>query len=173
MHLSRRFAAIVLTLGLSASLVGCGFHLRGSQIANLPEQYRVIDFDLSPEAQVLRQPLTIYLANFGATIDSAQPNVRLKIDNYELRRQLFSGKLTEVQLRLSASFSLYDSRGEMLTEPRTMIAQRSYQYDIASVNTERQEEKFLIQVMQEDLAQQIARQLHANRLPKPELDQAP
>ena len=27
MHLAQRFAAIVLTLGLSAGLVGCGFHL--------------------------------------------------------------------------------------------------------------------------------------------------
>lgn len=28
MHLVQRVAAIVLTLGLSASLVGCGFHLK-------------------------------------------------------------------------------------------------------------------------------------------------
>jgi outer membrane lipopolysaccharide assembly protein LptE/RlpB len=28
MHLAQRLAAIVLTLGLSAGLVGCGFHLK-------------------------------------------------------------------------------------------------------------------------------------------------
>ena len=28
MHLAQRLAAVVLTLGLSAGLVGCGFHLK-------------------------------------------------------------------------------------------------------------------------------------------------
>lgn len=30
MHLAQRLAAVVLTLGLSAGLVGCGFHLKGT-----------------------------------------------------------------------------------------------------------------------------------------------
>ena len=30
MHLGKRLAAIVLTCGLSAGLVGCGFHLKGT-----------------------------------------------------------------------------------------------------------------------------------------------
>ncbi len=30
MHFSQRLAVIVLTCGLSAGLVGCGFHLKGT-----------------------------------------------------------------------------------------------------------------------------------------------
>ena len=39
MHLAQRVAAIVLTLGLSASLVGCGFHLRGTNPSAAPLIY--------------------------------------------------------------------------------------------------------------------------------------
>lgn len=173
MHLTHRLAMIVLTLGLSAGFVGCGFHLRGSQIATLPEQYQSVRLDIPAQAQALQKPLTVYLSNLGAQVNASDADIILHIDRYDLRRQLFSGKLTEVQLRLSASFSLQNAQGELLTAPRTVIAQRSYQYDIASVNTERQEEEFLIQVMQDDIAQQIARQLHANRLPEAKIDQAP
>ncbi|GAA5016072.1 hypothetical protein GCM10023206_27570 [Acinetobacter puyangensis] len=172
MHLSQRFAAIVLTLGLSASLVGCGFHLRGTQLSALPQEYQSIRLDLIEKAEPLKKPLSVYLADLGAQVNQPNATTTLRINNYELRRQLFSGKLTEVQLRLSATFSIENAQGEQLTAPRTVIAQRSYQYDIASVNTERQEEQYLIKVMQEDVAQQIVRQLHANRLPQAQIDQA-
>ncbi|OUY08490.1 LPS assembly lipoprotein LptE [Acinetobacter populi] len=172
MHLSQRFATIVLTLGLSASLVGCGFHLRGTQVSALPQEYKSIRLDLIEKAEPLKNPLSVYLADLGAQVNQADATSILRINNYELRRQLFSGKLTEVQLRLSATFTIENAQGEQLTAPRTVIAQRSYQYDIASVNTERQEEQYLIKVMQDDVAQQIVRQLHANRLPQAQVDQA-
>ena len=173
MHFTHRLAAIFLTLGLSASLMSCGFHLRGSHIVTLPEQYQSLHLEIPDEAQALKKPLTVYLSNLGAQLDNTPTNVTLRIDHYDLRRQLFSGRLTEVQLRLSVSFRLENAAGEPLTEPRTVIAQRSYQYNIANVNTERQEEAFLVQVMQDDIAQQIVRQLHANRLPDAIIDQAP
>ena len=45
------------------------------------------------------------------------------------------------------------------------MASRSYQYDVATVNTDDQEQKFLNQVIIDDVAQQIARQISSNRLP--------
>jgi len=39
MHLVQRVAAVVLTLGLSAGLVGCGFHLKGSYPTATPLVY--------------------------------------------------------------------------------------------------------------------------------------
>ena len=40
MHLAQRLAAIVLTLGLSAGLVGCGFHLKGTEPTAMPLAYQ-------------------------------------------------------------------------------------------------------------------------------------
>ncbi len=39
MHLGKRLAAIVLTCGLSAGLVGCGFHLKGTNPSATPIAY--------------------------------------------------------------------------------------------------------------------------------------
>ncbi len=173
MHLIRRFAIIVLTLGLSASFVGCGFQLRGAQTKALPTQYQSIQLLLPNNAQALEKPLTIYLNNLGAQINQPQAQTRLNILNYELKRRQFRGKLTEVQLHMSATFQVETMQGEPLTAPRTVISHRSYQYDLATVNTERQEEQFFINVMNDDLAQQIIRQLHTNRLPTAVVDHAP
>lgn len=173
MHLGKRLATIVLTCGLTASFVGCGFHLRGTQSTPIAQQYQNLQLSIPEHAENLRRPLTVYLTNLGANINQPQSTLRLKISDYQQRRQLFSGKLTEVQLHISAQFYIEDMNGTPLTEPRTVVTQRSYQYDIETVNTERQEEAFLIKVMQDDIAQQITRQLHANRLPVAITDQAP
>ena len=173
MHLIRRFAIIVLSLGLSASLVGCGFQLRGAQIKALPTQYQSVQLALPDNAQDLEKPLKVYLSNLGAQVNQTHALTRLKVTDYELKRRQFRGKLTEVQLHMSATFQIENMQGEPLTAPRTVISQRTYQYDIATVNTERQEEQFFIKVMNEDIAQQIIRQLHTNRLPTAVLDQAP
>ena len=45
------------------------------------------------------------------------------------------------------------------------MASRSYQYDVATVNTDDQEQKFLKEVIIDDVAQQIVRQISSNRLP--------
>ncbi len=42
MHLGKHLAAIVLTCGLSAGLVGCGFHLKGTNPSSAPVAYSVM-----------------------------------------------------------------------------------------------------------------------------------
>ena len=77
-----------------------------------------------------------------------------------------SGKLVETLLRLSVTFQIEDKQGNPITEPRTLTASRSYQYDVATVNTDDQQYKYLSQILVDDIAQQITRQIAANRLPK-------
>jgi LPS-assembly lipoprotein len=38
------------------------------------------------------------------------------------------------------TFQIEDRQGNKITEPRTLTASRSYQYDVATVNTENQQE---------------------------------
>ncbi len=45
------------------------------------------------------------------------------------------------------------------TEPRTVVATRSYQYNVETVNTDDQEKNYLNQVIVDDVAQQIVRQI--------------
>lgn len=165
MHLSHKLAAIVFTLGLSSSLIGCGFHVRGSQTAALPGQYQSIALSIPENAQALKKPLEIALTNIGSRVNQTGSQRVLRINDYQLKRRLFSGTLTEAQLQLTVTFSIEDLSGQRITAPRTVYAQRSYQYDRATVNVDDQENDYLIQVMQNDIAEQISRQISANRLP--------
>ena len=58
-----------------------------------------------------------------------------------------------------------DAQGRPITEPRTVVATRSYQYNVETVNTDDQEKNYLNQVIVDDVAQQIVRQISSNRLP--------
>ena len=166
MHLAQRLAAIVLTLGLSAGLVGCGFHLKGSNLAAIPLVYNKLTLVLPDNTDELENRLSIYLSATGVQLSNANDAYVLRILDYTPRRQLLNGKLTEVLLRLTVTFQIEDHQGRKMTEPRTLTASRSYQYDVATVNTDNQQEAYLNRIVIDDLAQQLTRQIAANRLPK-------
>jgi LPS-assembly lipoprotein len=102
----------------------------------------------------------------GVQLSNANDAYVLRILDYTPRRQLLNGKLTEVLLRLTVTFQIEDRQGNKITEPRTLTASRSYQYDVATVNTDNQQEAYLNKIVIDDVAQQITRQIAANRLPK-------
>lgn len=166
MHLAQRLAAIVLTLGLSAGLVGCGFHLKGSNPAAIPLVYNKLTLVLPDNTDELENRLSIYLSATGVQLSNANDAYVLRILDYTPRRQLLNGKLTEVLLRLTVTFQIEDRQGRKITEPRTLTASRSYQYDVATVNTDNQQEAYLNRIVIDDLAQQLTRQIAVNRLPK-------
>lgn len=166
MLLVQRVAAIVLTLGLSAGLVGCGFHLKGTSPTTAPIEYAKMNLVLPKDTEELQEKLTTYLAATGIQV-SHEPNAYvLHVLDYKPQRHELNGKLVETLLRLNVTFRIEDAQGNPVTEPRTLMASRSYQYDVATVNTDDQEQKYLKHVIIDDIAQQIVRQVSSNRLPK-------
>lgn len=165
MHLGKRLAAIVLTCGLSAGLVGCGFHLKGTNPTVAPVAYSKMRLALPAQAEELQEKLSIYLGAAGVQLSNSNDAYLLRVLNYSPRRLELNGKLVETMLRLNVTFRIEDAQGNPVTEPRTVVATRSYQYDVATVNTDDQEQKFLRDVMIDDVAQQIVRQISSNRLP--------
>lgn len=166
MHLAQRAAAIVLTLGLSAGLVGCGFHLKGSNPTAAPLVYNKLTLAMPANTGELENKLSIYLSATGVQLSNANDAYVLRILDYTPRRQLLNGKLTEVLLRLTVTIQIEDRQGKKITEPRTLTASRTYQYDVATVNTDNQQEAYLNRIVIDDVAQQVTRQIAANRLPK-------
>ena len=114
----------------------------------------------------LENRLSIYLSATGVQLSNANDAYVLRMLDYTPRRQLLNGKLTEVLLRLTVTFQIEDRQGNKITEPRTLTASRTYQYDVATVNTDNQQEAYLNRIIIDDIAQQITRQIAANRLPK-------
>lgn len=166
MHLVQRVAAVVLTLGLSAGLVGCDFHLKGTNPQATPLVYTKLSLQMPKNTQELESKLSVYLAASGVQLSNANDAYVLRILDYKPIRHELNGQLIEVLLRLSVTFQIEDQKGNPITEARTLTASRSYQYDVATVNTDDQQEKYLRQVIVDDIAQQISRQISANRLPK-------
>ncbi|AOA59221.1 LPS-assembly lipoprotein LptE [Acinetobacter larvae] len=167
MHFVQRIAAIVITLGLSASMVGCaGFHLKGTSATTAPLSYSKLQLALPADARPLEKRLSVDLTAAGIQMTAAEDAYVLRILEYQPRRLELSGKLVETLLRLSVTFQIEDRQGRLITEPRTVMANRSYQYDVATVNTEDQQNRYLQQVLIDDIARQITHQVVNNRLPK-------
>ncbi|WP_163121323.1 LPS-assembly lipoprotein LptE [Acinetobacter portensis] len=164
MYLGQRVAAIVLTLGLSAGLVGCGFHLKGTNPSSVPVAYSKMNIVLPENTASLEEKLSLYLTSAGVKLSNGSDAYTLHVLDYSERKLELSGKLRENILRLNVTFRIDDAQGTPLTEPRTIMATRSYQYNDETVNTENQEQTYLTEVLIDDVAQQIVRQISSNRL---------
>lgn len=165
MRLAHRLATVVLTLGLSASLVGCGFHLVGHGPHATNVAYQHLKLKLPESTNVLADKLTIYLTGNGVKFDDAPNAYVLHVTDYNYKRQKLSGRVAEVLLHLDVTFQIEDSDGNIITAPRTISGIKTYQYRVATVNVDNNEEDYLINVLIDDVAQQMSRQISSNRLP--------
>ena len=95
MHLAQRLAAIVLTLGLSAGLVGCGFHLKGTNPQTTPLVYTKLELVLPKNASDLEKKLSVYLAASGVQLSNANDAYVLRVLNYTPYRHELNGTLVE------------------------------------------------------------------------------
>lgn len=170
MHLVKRLAAVVLTLGLGAGLVGCSFHLKGTNPMATPLVYTKLQLVLPENTQDLEKKLSAYLSATGVQLSNANDAYILRVLDYQPVRHELKGSLIEVLLRLSVTFQIEDRQGNPITEPRTLTASRSYQYNVATVNTDDQQYRYLSQILIDDVAQQMSRQISANRLPKAQVN---
>ncbi|MCF9034969.1 LPS assembly lipoprotein LptE [Acinetobacter nectaris] len=165
MHLVQRLSAVILTLGLSVSLVGCGFHLVGHGPNATPLVYQHMKLDLPSNTANLGEKLKVYLIGNGAKFDQDPNAYTLHVLDYQYRRQKLSGRVAEVILHLDVTFQIEDRNGSPVTEPRTISSVKTYQYNVATVNVDDNEESYLNDMLVDDVAQQMARQISTNRLP--------
>ncbi len=170
MHLAQRLAVAVLTLGLSASFVGCGFHLKGTNATSTPLVYTKLQLILPQNTEDLEKKLSVYLAANGVQLSNSNDAYVLRVLEYTPRRLEMNGKLIETILRLTVTFQIEDRQGNPVTQPRTLSATRTYQYNVETVNTDDQQNTYLSKVLIDDIAQQITRQIAANRLPKAQVN---
>ena len=125
---------------------------------------------LPENTQDLEKKLSAYLSATGVQLSNANDAYILRVLDYQPVRHELKGSLIEVLLRLSVTFQIEDRQGNPITEPRTLTASRSYQYNVATVNTDDQQYRYLSQILIDDVAQQMSRQISANRLPKAQVN---
>lgn len=155
-------SVVVLSLVL---LGACGFQLKGD--TSLP--YKSIYISL-PESSVLGADLRRQIrANRGTILaDSPKDAEAVFIQISETRDRIIAslnsqGRAREYQLRLRYSFRLVDNQGNLLIPVGNISLAREVTYDDNQVLSKAQEEEFLWQDMQRDLAQQILRRIATAR----------
>lgn len=152
-----------LILCLALVLGACGFQLRGA--VKLPYQNIYIAL---PETSVLGTELRRQIkANQSTVLVDNSRNADAVFRPLDEKRERIIASLTargqarEYQLRLRYTFRVENGKGQPLTPVNEIVMNRDVTYDDNQVLSKQQEEEFLWQSMQKELAQQILRRLAA------------
>lgn len=158
-------------------LTACGFQLRGSQINSIQNQQSiqvVLNVTNTNQAHLtkkIKQQLLVSGTKVTFKTNKAQPNIpingqiQLGVNNIYLRKHQLVGKLSEIQLLLTADIQLKKTKTSQnkpsgwKTRARRIEVQRSYQYNQESVSSNKQQERHIIDIMQQEMAEKITQQV--------------
>lgn len=163
--------AIILALGaltIGTQLTGCGYQLRGSHsTATLPSTAHQTQIVLSDDetTTALKQPLTERLRLLGVHVNDQADNI-IKIENVRVQRFELVGVLTEVRLVMSGDVShTIHKNGQAITVLLPVQAERTYQYNKASVSSSDKQSTQAHQWLYQGLAERIVEQYYAHAKP--------
>lgn len=158
---------------LSLLLASCGFKLRGSEQPVFVNPNITLNVSHSKQNRLLKKKIMQQLTVLGASVTdikqvNASPqknlsgqvlldNTQVNIVNIKLRKHRLVGRLTEIQLLLTADVII--SSNTKTTRQRQLHIQRSYQYDQATVSTKDAEEARIVSLMHEEMASKISQQI--------------
>lgn len=165
----KKFSYLLVIVLLIGQLSGCGFTLRGyhEPIANINQHIglkfgnELTDITLKNILKEKFQQLTIL------NVSDSYENANIQVKNIELQKFQLVGILTEIRMVMLAdvSFSVLQD-GKVIQKTQRIQAQRSYQYDQASVNIDNPQAEQIQHWLYDNLAQQIADQYIALQLSK-------
>lgn len=150
------------------TLVGCGFHLRGS--ATVPFETLYIPNAKTGIALDLKRNIEAG-TNAKVVDDPKTADAILELSGEAREKIILSltgtGRVREFRLRYSVSYRVYDSKGGEYV-PRSIVQlQRDVTYDDSAILAKEAEEQLLFRDMQTDMVQQVLRRLSAAEKPKP------
>ncbi len=146
------------------SLVGCGFHLRGSAdlASNLKTMY-VQGIDLTTGVgRALKTGLT---GNGVNVLESYQKGASvLTILNHKVDKRVLSvggnsAKVSEYELYGVINYKVTDDKGQLIGDEQKVEAFRDYQFDDSQVLAKAEEEKQLREELEQQLVQNVLRRL--------------
>ncbi len=163
-----------LGLGLSLSLVGCGFRLRG----NLVLPFQVLKLEAPAQSPVVAGLLMNLQASGvqvltgqapqSATPPAAAPDVVLRILQDQRERVVVgttaTGQVRELQLRQRFRFTLALPAGRTLLAPTEVLQERDLSFSETQVLGKEMEEALLYQDMQNAVVRQVMQRLAALKI---------
>ena len=147
---------------LAAALVSaCGFRLRGSTAATLPEDFRQIYVEAPVE---ISDELAIFLERGGATVSKSRTEadavIKVQSEDYQQRVvavDATTGKAREFELIYTLTFSVRMKNGDMLVLPEDMTIRRVFVFDPTAVIGATQNVEALRADMRRDAAGRMIR----------------
>lgn len=154
---------ILTILALGLLLSACDYHLRGYQsvMHAMPSNPIHITLPNSAQGFGFRQALKNELSNVGFTLsDNATDDkiTQINIHSLDFHQFRLVGTLTEVRVVGVIKVSYQLPQGN---KTQTITAERSYQYNEASVAGSNKQDERTRKWLEEELARRIAEQYHA------------
>jgi len=154
-----------LAAALVVLLAACGFQLRGS--AKLP--FETIYLPATSSGIGLDLKRTIQSGTDTRVLDSPKDAQAVLVFIEERReKEILSltgaGRVREFRLRYRVAYRVHDGKGRQYVPPTTLRQQRNLTYDDSIVLAKESEEQLLYRDMQNDVVQQIIRQLASAKL---------
>ena len=168
----RRLALGIGALLLASTLVGCGFHLRGSGQANtLP--FRSVYLNVANNSSLGIELARNLRGNGETEVLRERKGAQAVIEVLSETRDKvilslnFQGRVREYSLSYALRFQVKDGEGRELLPSNEILLKRTISFDEKQVLAKETEETALYRDMQTDLVQQIIRRLAAIKLPPP------
>lgn len=168
MLLQHKQAGIVVSIGISLLLSGCGFSLRGNEI--LAAKFSVLQLQQeqpnSEFARLLRRNLeiaSVSVAETGSTAPlTTAPVLFLGAEQLVSRPVSVNprARAAQYELRMSVDVSLIQDT-EVVMGPETLLVERSYFEDIENIAGNQEEREIIATEMRRELVNQLLRRLEA------------
>lgn len=158
----RRFA---LAAVFTASLAGCGFHLRKE--AQLPPSMQRVHIEIADTSSVLAKDLVKALPRSGTqVVDAVEPGVAvMRFTANTFSNDVLSvggnARANEYSLRYHVEFEVVDSAGTALLPKQTIELSREYTFDASQALGVAAENDMLTRELQRDMVDTILRRLQA------------
>jgi LPS-assembly lipoprotein len=152
-------------------IASCGFRLRGSgESYLLSQQLANLELTGSNINSELMYMVQNNLASSGIVVNTDENSLYtlIVIDQGINERNTTFGadaRTTEKAVKAKAQFTLKSTDGEFIYGPHDLENERTYNYDVSSVNSANREKDLIIAELRRNLADQILRMLQAVQLP--------
>ncbi len=160
-HSASRF---LLSLLLTVSVIGCGFHLK--QSASIAASFGPVSIEGTGTQSDLYRAMRNILKQSDIQITGADAAAnRIVISNEKNERKVLSvgsnGKVSEYELIKSLAFSVIKADGTRSIEAQNLAVNRFYSVNDTDVLSEDFEERDLRRLMDEELADRMFRYIGA------------
>jgi len=176
----RRLASWLVACLAPVLLSACGFHLRGSASATIPEPMQRLRVTIA-DSRLAHEPLRVAMRNtleantdVLVTDDPAAPVLLLSGEHTDVQviAVNVTGRASAYTMRYEVKYRVVEPGGRILLPEQSVRLLRDFTFDPVNVLAKEREEQDLKRIMQREATQHIVRRLARYTAPEKPTDAA-